>query len=108
VIVFALGSGPQRYNELLQRIEGISQKMLTQTLKRLQSDNLLEKRSEVILRKKVEYSLTPLGKGFYEQLLVICKWRSLIRRRSKVHAQADLSTGNRSNGISAIRVQFRH
>jgi DNA-binding HxlR family transcriptional regulator len=54
VVIMALGERPRRYTELLERIGGISKKMLTQTLHRLESNGLID-------RDARHYRLTALG-----------------------------------------------
>jgi len=48
--------------------------MLTQTLRRLERDRLVERQAYPVVPPKVEYSLTPLGRTLIEPLRVICKW----------------------------------
>lgn len=57
----ALANGPVRFNALVRRIEGISQKMLFQTLRALERDGLVHRDVQTATRLHVEYSLTPLG-----------------------------------------------
>src|SRR5262245_26126092 len=63
LVIYALLAGPQRHAELRRRLPGISQKMLTQTLRGMEDDGLVERR---VLRttapQNVEYALTDLGK----------------------------------------------
>jgi DNA-binding HxlR family transcriptional regulator len=63
-----------RNGELLRRIGGISQKMLTQTLRNLENDGLVERTVYATVPPKVEYRLTGLGEGVYEPLNDICRW----------------------------------
>src|SRR5258705_4127318 len=57
-----------RNGELLRKIGGINQKMLTQTLRNLENDGLVNRKSYPIVPPKVEYSLTELGEGIYQPL----------------------------------------
>ena len=50
-----------RFNELRRRIEGLSQKMLSQTLKSLERDGLVSRKAFATVPVTVEYSITPLG-----------------------------------------------
>jgi DNA-binding HxlR family transcriptional regulator len=63
-----------RNGELMRKIGGITQKMLTQTLRNLESDGLILRKIYPTKPLKVEYSLTELGKGVYEPLDRICRW----------------------------------
>lgn len=57
-----LESGPVRFNQLRKRIEGLSQKVLSQTLKGLERDGLIHRKAYPTVPVTVEYSITPLGK----------------------------------------------
>jgi DNA-binding HxlR family transcriptional regulator len=61
LIVGLLRSGPQRFGELRRSIEGVSQKMLTQTLRSLERDGIVHRAVFAGVSLKVEYSLTPMG-----------------------------------------------
>jgi DNA-binding HxlR family transcriptional regulator len=74
LIVYALVAGPQRHAELRRSIEGISQKMLTQTLRSMERDGLVERRVVSDLPPHVVYALTPLGTTLQEPLVAICRW----------------------------------
>ena len=74
LIMCALGSGPHRYNELLRRIEGISQKVLTQNLRGLERDGLVERRTRGTAPEKTDYVLSQLGTILNGPLRRICKW----------------------------------
>ncbi len=52
---------PRRFNELRRSIDGLSQKMLSQTLKSLERDGLVQRRAFATVPVTVEYSITPLG-----------------------------------------------
>lgn len=62
LILLLLGERPCRFNELRRRIEGISQKMLSQTLKSLERDGLIARKAFATVPVTVEYSITPLGR----------------------------------------------
>lgn len=62
-IIWFLKDGILRYGELKRAVEGISTKMLTQALKELEEDMLIERRAYVELPPRVEYKITPTGKG---------------------------------------------
>lgn len=61
LVLGALESGPVRFNALKRRLQGISQKMLGQTLRQLERNGLVERRALATVPVTVEYSLTPLG-----------------------------------------------
>ena len=72
--IYALARGTKRYSELQRMIGGVSQKMLTQTLRELEQEGLVERKVYPIVPPMVEYSLTPLGRTLQEPLSAICKW----------------------------------
>ena len=74
LIVYALLDGPRRHGELRRTIQGISQKMLTQTLRSLEADGLVARKVVDVIPPHVEYSLTPLGETLSEPLAGICRW----------------------------------
>jgi DNA-binding HxlR family transcriptional regulator len=75
LVIYALLDGPQRHATLLRRLEGITQKVLTQTLRAMEADAMVERR---VLKQtapmRVEYALTPLGMKAREPLAAICEW----------------------------------
>lgn len=61
LVVGLLRGGTRRFGEMRKSIEGVSQKMLTQTLRSLERDGIVSRRVYASVPPKVEYSLTPLG-----------------------------------------------
>jgi DNA-binding HxlR family transcriptional regulator len=61
LVVGLLLGGTRRFGEMRKAIEGVSQKMLTQTLRNLERDGMVSRRVYATVPPKVEYSLTPLG-----------------------------------------------
>jgi DNA-binding HxlR family transcriptional regulator len=74
LIIQVLGNGTLRYAELQRTIGGISQKMLTQTLRSLERDGLVQRKVHPVVPPKVEYSLTRLGRTLIEPLHGLCRW----------------------------------
>jgi DNA-binding HxlR family transcriptional regulator len=74
VVVFGLGRGPQRYNDLRDRIGGISNKMLTQTLRKLERNKLVARRPLRTAPAGVEYRLTVLGESLLGPVSVLARW----------------------------------
>ena len=74
LIVYALADGPRRHGELRRTIDGISQKMLTQTLRQMEAEGLVERDVLDRVPPHVEYSLTPLGRTLEQPLGAICEW----------------------------------
>lgn len=61
LVLGLLADGPLRFNALRRRVEGVSQKMLSQTLKSLERDGLVTRRAYATVPVTVEYAVTPLG-----------------------------------------------
>jgi DNA-binding HxlR family transcriptional regulator len=74
VVVFGLGRGPRRYSDLRDRIGGISNKMLTHTLRKLERAGLLERRALPTAPAGVEYRLTNLGESLLGPVSVLARW----------------------------------
>src|SRR3712207_7880145 len=75
LVVYALLAGPQRHSELRRRVAGVTQKVLTTTLRDMESDGLVERRVlKQTAPQHVEYALTPLGRTLQEPLAAICAW----------------------------------
>lgn len=74
LIVGALEGGTKRFSHLQREIGGVSQKMLTQTLRGLERDGLVTRTLYPSVPPRVEYSLTPLGRTLVELLDAIRVW----------------------------------
>jgi DNA-binding HxlR family transcriptional regulator len=65
----ALHEGSLRFNELRRRVDGVSEKMLSQTLQALERDGLVHREAQPTNPPRVDYELTPLGREVAERLL---------------------------------------
>ena len=74
LIIQVLANGTLRYAALQRAIGGISQKMLTQTLRSLERDGLVLRKVHPVVPPKVEYSLTRLGRTLIDPLNGLCRW----------------------------------
>ncbi|MFF5986813.1 winged helix-turn-helix transcriptional regulator [Prauserella flavalba] len=74
LLVILLGTRPHRYNELHRAVEGISQRMLTRTLRGLEADGLVWREVHPTVPPGVEYGLTPLGRSLLEPLSALADW----------------------------------
>lgn len=74
VAIYALGNGPRRHGELKALIGGISTKMLTQTLRRLQHHGLVQRQAYPEVPPRVEYALTDLGRTLLDPVSVLSRW----------------------------------
>jgi DNA-binding HxlR family transcriptional regulator len=75
-VILALSRGTHRYSELHRTIGGVSQKMLTQTLRSLEASGLIDRKVYPTVPPMVEYSLTPLGETLVKPLKTLCEWAS--------------------------------
>lgn len=74
LILYGLEDGPRRHAQLKRMLEGVTQKMLTQTLRKLESDGLIERAVFPVTPPHVEYSLTALGSSLCPILHQLCQW----------------------------------
>ena len=93
LIIQLLSKKTMRYAELQREIGGISQKMLTQTLRSLERDGLVDRKVYPVVPPKVEYSLSRLGRTLIEPLRALCRWSEkhlpeLQANRARARAQA--------------------
>ena len=80
LIIRELLPGTKRFNEIHHSIDGISQKVLTQKLREMESDGLLERKVYAEVPPKVEYSLTELGKSLGPVLDSLKEWGEMYKR----------------------------
>lgn len=74
VILFHLKDSTLRYNEIRKKIPSITDKMLAQQLKELESDDLIIRKVYPVVPPKTEYSMTDLGKTLLPILELMCEW----------------------------------
>ncbi len=74
LIVAALHDGPMRHGELRTLIAGISQKMLTQSLRALEADGLVTRTVTAAVPPRVDYELTPLGQDLFAVIQPLKAW----------------------------------
>jgi DNA-binding HxlR family transcriptional regulator len=85
LVLCALSSGTLRYGELQKRVQGISQKMLTQTLRELEENGVVRREVLPVTPPHTEYSMTELGESLNEILGQINAW---ARRNLEVVVEA--------------------
>lgn len=93
LIVGQLADGTYRFGEIRRKIDGISPKVLTQTLRALERDGILVRRIYASVPPKVEYSLTPLGRTLTELFTEIQDW-------AETHIEAVVNAQKRFDGRS--------
>jgi DNA-binding HxlR family transcriptional regulator len=73
-VIMTLGNGPKRFNELKRMIGGISQRMLTLTLRGLERDGLITRTVFPTIPPRVDYDLTDLGRGLLKPVAALGQW----------------------------------
>jgi DNA-binding HxlR family transcriptional regulator len=73
-VVDTLGAGPKRFNELRRSIEGISQRMLTVTLRGLERDGIVTRTVYAVMPPNVTYELTTMGRTLLEATRPLVEW----------------------------------
>ena len=94
LVVSKLGGGPKRFNELRREIGGISQRMLTFTLRGLERDGLVTRRIVPSSPPGVQYDLTALGRDLLQPVSALSAWA--IRNQGKIEqsrAKFDAKSG---------------
>lgn len=84
LVVFALRDGEKRFAQLHRAIEGVTQKMLIQTLRNMERDGLISRKIYPVVPPKVEYRLSPLGQSLKPLLIAISDWAEANLK--KVHS----------------------
>lgn len=74
LVVGSLADGPKRFSELARRVEGVSQKMLTQTLRGLERDGLVTRTVHATVPPRVDYELTDLGRTLRAPIAALEQW----------------------------------
>jgi DNA-binding HxlR family transcriptional regulator len=88
VVVAALVGEPVRFSEIQRRVEGISHRMLTKTLRDLERDGLVARSVHAEVPPRVEYTLTPLGRTLLDPVEGLARWveehgRTVLRHRGE-------------------------
>lgn len=88
IIIFTGAFSKLRFNEIKKKAYGISSKTLSERLKNLERDGIVNRKAYAQVPIKVEYSLTPFGKKYLEQILNLTEWidkeaPTIIKQRIK-------------------------
>jgi DNA-binding HxlR family transcriptional regulator len=73
-VIDALAGGTRRFGELRRQVDGVSQRMLTVTLRALERDGLIDRQMYPVIPPRVEYSLTPLGRTLLAIVEALVTW----------------------------------
>src|SRR5438093_12991110 len=101
-VISRLGEGTLRFTELRRSIDGISQRMLTLTLRQLERDGLVERAVYPTVPPKVEYSLSDLGRTIRVPVTALANWALTYRldiqaaREAFDSRQLEVSAANKS------------
>lgn len=87
LIVMALSQGPRRFSEIRRRIDGISQRMLTLTLRGLERDGLVSRAVTPSIPPRVDYELTELGHSLRQPVNALGQW-AFANRAAILEARA--------------------
>jgi DNA-binding HxlR family transcriptional regulator len=74
LILIALQGGMHRYSDLRRRIEGVSERMLAQTLRTLEDDGFVDRKAFKVVPPHVEYRLTPFGEGAAARVIDLAQY----------------------------------
>src|SRR4030081_2263363 len=100
-VIMLLGDGPRRFNEIKRMVGGISQRMLTLTLRGLERDGLVTRTVFPTIPPRVDYELTDLGRGLWQPVEALGKWASDHQTEIK-----DARAGfDRRNGAADLPVE---
>jgi DNA-binding HxlR family transcriptional regulator len=92
LVVTRLGDEPLRFNELRRSIGGISQRMLTLTLRGLERDGLVTRTVFPTIPPRVDYALTPLGRDLLQPVSALGAWA--LRNQEKIARAREQFDGN--------------
>jgi len=101
LLLAALMQGTRRFSELRRTVGGVSEKMLAQTLRWLESDGFVLRKSFATVPPHVEYSLTPLGREVGQHVVALADWIE-VRLPDILQAQTMLA-GDAARPAAAIR-----
>lgn len=93
LVISTLGSGPLRYSDLQASVPGISQRMLTVTLKELERDGLVTRTAFPEVPPRVVYELTALGRSLMDAVLALAGWAASHHREIAANRRKHELTG---------------
>ncbi len=98
-VIHILRDGPLRTSEIQGAIEEVSPKVLTQTLRGMERDGLLNRHIYNVVPPRVEYGLTPMGRSLIKPLQELCHWaKSHIDERNAARAKFDAGLAQKPAG----------
>jgi DNA-binding HxlR family transcriptional regulator len=95
-VIMMLGGGPKRFNELKRMIGGISQRMLTLTLRGLERDGLITRTVFPTIPPRVDYELTDLGRGLLKPVAALGQW--VFEHKTEIDTARNAFDGRNGTG----------
>jgi len=108
LVIVLLADGPKRFSELRRAIEGISQRMLTLTLRGLERDGLVTRTLYPTIPPRVDYELTRLGRTLLGPVQTLAAWA--VKHRVEIQearARQDLNNARQAKGVAASARQTK-
>lgn len=105
LVIGRLRAGTVRFNALRREVDGVSQKVLSQTLKKLERDGLIARAAQATVPVTVEYSLTELGRTLGETIEHLSRWAesnmpAILAAQTRYDAQAASRAGGEADAFS--------
>ncbi|MFM0385699.1 winged helix-turn-helix transcriptional regulator [Paraburkholderia dipogonis] len=112
LIVVLLSDGPKRFNEIKRTVGGISQRMLTLTLRSLERDGLVTRTVTPTMPPRVDYELTPLGRTLWGAVEPVCSWArtnvtNILASREAFDERSESVSHSEELGTRRIRIAER-
>jgi DNA-binding HxlR family transcriptional regulator len=108
LVIVLLRDGPKRFSELRRTIEGISQRMLTLTLRGLERDGLVTRTLYPTIPPRVDYGLTGLGRTLLEPLQALAAWAAEHRLEiQEARDQQDARNARQAKAMAASGARDR-
>jgi DNA-binding HxlR family transcriptional regulator len=95
LVIAVVEAGPLRYTDLQRQVPGISQRMLSLTLRQLQQDGLITRTAYAEVPPRVEYALTPLGRGLHQIVAPLIGWAAEHHDEIRAHRALPTTTAAR-------------
>ena len=99
LVILCLSTGPMRFNAIQRAVVGISHRMLTVTLRKLERDGLVRRTVYPELPPRTEYELTPLGVSFTEPVMAIANWAVIAQ--PEIETNRERFDGTERESLSA-------
>lgn len=106
-VIAMLRDGPRRFNELRREVTGISQRMLTLTLRTLERDGLVTRTMYPTIPPRVDYELTDLAKGLLGPVMGLVMWAEINKEAIAAARQSFDEGAERDDGSAAQRTAWQ-